>query len=213
MLGFGILLSTSSINGEEFSPITFQKRSFSYSRLPWTKIRIAKTALGPPIATAPTDVLKHLPTLGQSVVWHVATLRTWNDETHPASILVDSLEQRNADGANAWGAWSFDHPQSAAILWPMVQQVALQSLYSCIPEMLRAAESSTSPEQLELRSFEVIADAVQGRVADWSLTGQTEESESLLAWWESRTPIHAGENGEAIESLRRRVRRSLTTKP
>lgn len=198
MLFLGIVLGVSSISGKEFNPISFQTRTFSYHRMPWIGVRLSRTTLGTASSFASSDVLKHLPTLPQPPEWQVVELGGFLEEDHGASILVDALSRRNADGHNAWGAWSFENPNTAAVLWPLVQRVAILDLYECIPSLLEAAQNAEDAASFELSALETIADAIEQRIIRATEDGQ---SQPLLDGF-SNLPVTQAENAKWIERRR-----------
>jgi len=149
LFGFPFFIANMSIGGQEFCPQLFQKRDFSYWRLPGTKIRVGSTTLSPAVSPCSKFILQTLVS-GVRTDWHVATLRygTVNRELGP-KILIGYLEAKDADGANAWDAWSFKNPQQAAVLWPIVQEVAIHEMYHCVPELLRSAESAIDVNEFD----------------------------------------------------------------
>jgi len=179
LVAFGVFSFTSRISGTEFTPNTFQTRSFSYSRIPGTRTRLSPTSLGPPTAVASIDVLKHLPTLNRTQQWQVASVVGAPGETHGANVLANALNQRSPDGNDVWGAWSVRHPTVAAVFWPLVQQVAFQQLYECIPELLQIAELADDPVSLERESLSVIVRATTERI---KRSNEDAQSTELLDW-------------------------------
>jgi hypothetical protein len=201
LLALGFFSFSSGIAGTEFSPNTFQTRAFSYSRIPGTRTRLAPTTITPNTAVASIDVLKHLPTLTRPQEWHIAEINGSDDETQEAYVLVNALKQRNADGNDMWGSWSVLHPSEAAIFWPIVQQVAFQRLYECIPELLQLAELARDPVSLERESLEVVIRAVTARMRRSSEESQTTD---LLSWL-SGFPVKDPENNRWLENQQREL--------
>lgn len=209
LVGF---LSFAWISGTEVCPNNFQKRNFSYVRIPFTKVRLTPTTITPGSAIAVDDVLKHLTSLSQETVWHAASADQYRSEILPAEILVRSLQQRNADGADYWGAWSVEHPDAAAVFWPLVQQASYRELYFAIPELLKLAEQFTAAEPLELEVMRSLSNAVQTRCQALrstqppqetpTLKHQTSLDQSLLKWY-ANLPIQAKtpETRQQIEQL------------
>lgn len=195
-------LSWCSIHGTEFCPNTFQARSFSYSRIPGTRILLSSTTLQNTRSIALPDVLKHLPTVNRPIAWHVASVSSSPQEQHAAGILIDAFEQRSADGSDFWGAWSFRNPSLAAILWPMVQSIAFQQLYDCLPEILEMAESARDAESLEKQALEMIARTVAERLKRASEESQSSE---LIDWLDGLSVTQPG-NAEWFSELKKRVR-------
>jgi len=208
--GLMLFFSKSSIQGTEFSPNNFQTRTFSYSRIPGTKIVLSQTVLGPAASVTSTDVLKHLNTIPGAPVWHVSSLYT-PPETHPSSILVEAMKQTNADRSDYWGAWSNANPSLAAVLWPFVQQLALKEFYFPIPDILEAAEDAKNPDDFEERLFEITAQATSTLCLDWKKTGDETAINELLTWLDELPMVTQQEaTSERIRSLRARIRSTLT---
>ncbi len=210
LCGLGIFGASSAINGREFSPNSFQWRTFRYTRVPWTKIRLTSTDLGTLNSVAPTDVLKHLATLPQAQRWHVIEVEGENGATHEANILYLALQQRNASGLSYWGAWSVDHPQRAAVFWPLVQQAAMERLYFCVPKLLDVAESSKDLDELECRSLQTLADAVIESGTSLRTAGDDPAMDTLVDWFMA-LPIQSvnTDTQAAVKTYRDKVVQSL----
>ena len=198
LIALGVLSFSSSISGTEFSPNTFQTRSFAYARIPGTRIRVAPTSLGASIATVSIDVLKHLPNSNRTQEWHVTSIMGESNVTHGASVLVEALKQRTSDGQDVWGAWSIRHPKSASFFWPLVQQVAFQQLYECIPELLQVAEAEDDPVSLEREALAVVVQTVKERIKRSTEEAQTTE---LLAWL-SGIPVMDTSNSQFLNEAK-----------
>ncbi len=204
LVAVGILSNWASISGIEFSPNTFQTRSFAYSRIPGTQMRLSKTKLGTPSSPTSTDVLKHLPTLNRPQEWHVATITSWGSERHAANVLLEAFRQRDASGLDVWGQWSTKNPNAAAIFWPLVQQVALRQLYSCIPDLLEIAESTTDSTSLERNVLEAIAKTVVARL---ERSSEEVQSTELLSWL-GTLPVKDPDNARWFEERKKEVQQT-----
>ena len=177
-----ILISNTNISGEEFSPQLFQKREFAYRRFPGTKIRISKTKLSPAISPCSKSILTHLSS-GVQTDWHVSTVQLGgNFQEQGPKILIDYLQSTNADGSNVWDAWSFQNPTLAAVLWPIVQEVALRELYFCIPDLLRNAEIQLDANALRKRLVIVCARAAKEKLKSLAETKETVSEDELRNW-------------------------------
>jgi hypothetical protein len=123
---------------------------------------------------------------------------------HGPSLLINALKQRNVEGNDAWGAWSFENPSLAAVLWPLVQQVAFQELYECVPELLETAENATDPRLMEKNSLEIIA-----RTAGERMRHSTEYSQiESLSGWLDRLSVTQNENKVWFDQLRTQLKKS-----
>jgi hypothetical protein len=208
LIGLVSFLSFAWVSGTEICPNNFQMRNFSYVRLPFTKVRLTSTTITPGSAIAVDGVLKHLKNLNQDTVWHAARANQYRSETFPAEILVRSLQQRNADGADYWGGWSVAHADAAAVFWPLVQQASYRELYFAIPDLLKSAEQFTTAEPLELEVMRSLSNAVQTRCQAWDITQNQQEIQTLRQWY-ANLPIQA----KSTEIRRQIEQLQQSTKP
>ena len=182
MIGIPMLISSSSVSGEEFCPQLFQKREFSFRRLPGTKIRIWSTTLSPASSPCSKNVLTYLST-GLQTDWHVSTVQLGGtfQELGP-KILINYLQSKNANGANVWDDWSFRNPTLAAILWPIVQEVAVNDLYFCVPDLLRSADNHLDAQNLRRTLLIVCTQAAQAKLKSLAETNETKLENELRSW-------------------------------
>lgn len=182
LFGLPFFLANMSIGGTEFCPQLFQKRDFNYWRLPGTKIRLGTTLLSPAASPCSKSILQTLPAVG-ATDWHVAKVRygTVSRSLAP-EVLIDYLEAKDANGANAWDAWSFRNPQRASILWPIVQQVAIQEMYHCIPELLQTANSDLADAQLDKNLRRASLQAAQSKLKALQESKKSDREKELRRW-------------------------------
>jgi len=176
--------SSTFIVGEEFCPQLFQTREFRYQRFPGTSIRISQTALSIGRSPCSKPVLTNL-AIGPTT-WQVAKVQHGlSSQSLGPQILIDQLRSTNADGANFWDAWSFKNPQKASVLWPVVQGAALQELYFCVPDLLRAATEEMENESLRKRLTQICLQAAKLKLQNL-LQMQNVNAESDLRNWALR---------------------------
>lgn len=170
------------IHGEEFCPQLFQKRDFSYSRIPGTNFRISSTTLTPAVSPSSKAVLQHLPTNSQTD-WQVSSVQqgSFSKEFGP-KILIDHLRANNADGLNLWDAWSFHNPKHAALLWPLVQQVALKDMYFCVPDLLQNSNAALDLETFEKNLKKICLRASQTKIRTLSGPKDAANAVQLRDW-------------------------------
>ncbi len=170
------------IHGEEFCPQLFQKRSFHYWRLPGTKLRIGSTTLSPAVSPCSKSILQTLASGGASD-WHVSKVSYGSvaRDLGP-QILIDYLDAKDANGANVWDAWSFRNSQQAAVLWPIVQQVALQEMYHCVPDLLRTASGELDVKTLDKNLRNVCLQAAQSKLKALQEAKNTDREKELCRW-------------------------------
>ena len=170
------------IRGEEFCPQLFQKRSFHYWRLPGTKLRIGSTTLSPAVSPCNKSILQTLASSGVSE-WHVSKVG-YGSVARDLSpqILIDYLDAKDANGAKVWDAWSFRNSQQAAVLWPIVQQVALQEMYHCVPDLLRTSNSDLDFKTLDKNLRMVCLQAAQSKLKALQEAKNADGEKELRRW-------------------------------
>lgn len=133
--------------GKEFSPATFQTRDFYLYRIPGTNVQLLPNFVGnaKSIDLAP-EILGNLKTLSGSTPWHPLESNALGGDSFPASLLISAITRRDSEWDFYWGIWSQKHTARAAILWPMIQSMAMADLYHDIPETLRFAEGFQGAE-------------------------------------------------------------------
>ena len=181
------LVAGMAIHGEEFCPQLFQKRGFSYWRIPGTMVRVSQTTLTPSVSPSSKDILQHLPTSSQSD-WHLSVARQgfYSKEFGP-KILIDFLQCSNADGVNLWDAWSFRNPTKAKILWPLVQQVALKEMYFCIPDLLASSDATSDLNEFDKNLRKICLRAAKVKLKTLSDAKNTTNALQLRNWGQQLT--------------------------
>lgn len=145
------------ITGKEFSPQTFQVRTFTYRRLPGTTIRLTATKLTTAASLVDKPVLQHLVAPTSNPRWDIIDVSEGAVfEERPPAILYKLLEARGANSDRHWNEWSAKHPELAKVFWPIVQEQALERHYAIVPELCEIAMDSDSPESLQKRCTEVV---------------------------------------------------------
>ena len=179
LVGSFFVLTSSSISGEEFCPQLFQKREFSYQRVPGTKICISKTQLSPSVSPCSKNILTHL-SAGNQTDWHVSSVQYGQvSQTLGPKILLSYLQSTNADGASVWDEWSFKNPPYAAILWPIVQEAAVQQMYFCIPEILGSIDTELNTKDFKNKLRGV---CTQAALTKLKAMVESEARNSLRKW-------------------------------
>lgn len=190
-----MFLSSMVIAGVEFCPQLFQKRDFNYLRIPGTKIRLGSTTLSPASSPSGTPVLTHLAATNPAE-WQVSKASQGGKTTeHGPEILIGYLTATNADGANAWDDWSFKNPAHAKVLWPIVQEVAEQDLYFCVPELFRLAASEIPPPELGRKLRLACIDAAQLKLQSFA-AGQDLPAQRKLKSWGQMVIEEFGDDSE-----------------
>jgi hypothetical protein len=182
LFGSPFFMANVWIHGEEFCPQLFQKRNFHYWRLPGTKFRISSTTLSPAVSPCSKSILQTLVTAG-ATDWQVSKVGYGSvvRDLGP-QILIDYLEAKDANGANIWDAWSFRNSQQAAVLWPIVQQVAIQEMYHCVPDLLRTANGELDVNRLDKNLRMACLQAVQAKRKALQESKNADRETELRRW-------------------------------
>ena len=164
ILAGGLLLVFGQVSGVEFSPDEVCHRSFHV-------YRVGGVEIGPRTTSRwQTDLERYLQQRGlvtpspyRQARWHLVHERRRGRAltTGKAAQMCRELECFTGESAT-WVAWSRQHPDIAAKLWPEVIAMARETEYDRVADALLAAELAESPEQFDklLREF---AQAPPGR--------------------------------------------------
>lgn len=171
------LRMSGSVHGEEFSPDTFDQRTFYYNKMPLTGWIVYKRRLD----NYTSAVAQHIIAAGyiktiknDPQVWHLVedSKSSRSSPDFDARILVDILEAQNSDGEFVWMDWCMDHKKCSAILWPEVARLARDYEYWAIPDLMDLAtaadESNTTAFQTKVQQYvsEIYVDQAQRLIDD-----------------------------------------------
>ena len=135
------------IRGEEFSPTTFERRSFAYYQIPLLRIQVA-----PVVRQVTTNDLESL--IRQEFLvsqnsepaprWdlvraHQAGRPTFSGD---AEILAVYLDARTSTGNLVWQQWTQENRELARILWVEIQKLAEDGWYLLVPDLFDLAEKT-----------------------------------------------------------------------
>ncbi len=147
----GIVHLFGYVFGTEFSPQTFQERSFHYYTIPGLGFQLgATTKTDSNTALTRMIAKKYIPvkTKAKAKQWDPVWIHH-GPKTYPdgdAKILLDYLHAVNENGDFAWLEWSDDRPKLAKILWPEIVRVAQHHEYTFVPDMMRLALEAQDPK-------------------------------------------------------------------
>lgn len=169
------------VSGEEFSPDTFQRRTYLYYELPLVRWKITPVFR----SVQPTQLEKLLvkrkyvgpktPAKRWDLVFARRSEEPWLQGD--ALILCDYLDAYDAENnmVSFWETWTSDHPQLAKILWPEVVSLARENRYYLIPPLFELTHEYDQPQRLQEGINQALAD-------QYDLLGATElESGDLEA--------------------------------
>ncbi len=149
----GIVYFLGQVQGREFAPSHFEIRRFSFTEIPLLRLQIT------PInrVSETSGLQNYLSTSslisrpgGQPTDWHIVELSRFGGGSTPADakLLTDFLDTDTArystHSQRHWHQWSLQNPKHAAVLWPVVQKLALRELYVLIPSVFQIADAAAS---------------------------------------------------------------------
>jgi hypothetical protein len=201
---FMLLSAWGEKSGVEFSPDDFSMRSFDYCRLPligWTRRGIKYKDVDNATAKMLIDDDWIRATGRNQKRWHLVS------ESIPALIsqnkipaacdarfLTEYFDLSNKDGIVLVTHWTDENPDSAKLFWPMVAEMARDSLYLPMPELMQFVLNYPTPDKDE--SFETkltlrVGDIwYQAAITD-QLKGQHERAISRFDMAIAKNPDHA----------------------
>ena len=177
ILFFGII-SFGFVEGEEFAPDTFQRRTYSYYELPLVQLkitpitrRVSQYQLEQTLVNGSYIIPREPPKRWDLIIARRAG-QSWRQGD--ALILSHYLDAWDANNnmTSYWETWTANHPALAKVLWPEVASLARQDLYFLIPPLFDQALATDNPQMLQndlnlllARSYEELAET-QGELQD-----------------------------------------------
>ncbi|MEZ6090581.1 MAG: hypothetical protein R3C05_21685 [Pirellulaceae bacterium] len=207
-IGGLLLYAASSVGGTEFAPTHFEKRTFAVLELPLVHIQ-----LRPVDHTSTTDSTSRYLIANKLVDvpktkasrWDLVSIGRLIPDSNQAdaSVLTAYLD---GHGGNAidWKQWSTKNPKAARVLWPFVQQMAMDNLYLLMPRVFELAENETDPIQLKNDLDAFLIDALPDFAEDLFNARYHQQALDALRSARDRYP---GEQsiGEAYDRLKQKV--------
>lgn len=151
---FLIVMFFGKVSGEEFSPSDFKRRSFHYYELPLVGMQVwpikhfdATGDLETELATKKLIPVTTPTKPRWDLVQGLRAARVVREGD--AYILCRYLDQRQAGGKVVWQDWTSDHPDVAAIFWPVISRLADQELYVFVPEAFDLAKSASDAKTFQ----------------------------------------------------------------
>ncbi len=139
---FLVIRTQGHVSGVEFSPSHFQQRKFEFFEIPWIHLQVTPIKRSSSTSDAAQYIRQNgLITVpqGQPIQWHLVSISRGLTGSTPADGHLLARHLSLDHGSSFWRKWSEDHPQSAAILWPIVQRIASRELYVLLPKTLELA--------------------------------------------------------------------------
>jgi len=153
-LAYSLTRTFGAVEGVEFCPQTFERRSYSFYEVPVLGIMLTAKVYDDLTSVAETTLTSQkfvTPPAGGRQDWHlvVGSRGTKLLRKGDASVLVGYLDMKDGQNHHRWIKWSEDHTQLAKILWPAVQRLAIHQLYVFVPELFELAKNNDDPVQFQ----------------------------------------------------------------
>jgi hypothetical protein len=152
---FLMTITLGGVHGMEFSPQTFERRSYSHYELPLIGVQVTAEKRDDLTTIAETFLTtnKYItpPPKGAKEIWHtvVGSHGTRRLRRGDANILMQYLDAQDAKTTHRWVKWSEDHPQLAKVFWPAVQKLAIRELYVFLPDLFELTKAHSDPVALK----------------------------------------------------------------
>lgn len=213
LLGLIVLLvitTQGNISGSEFSPTHFQQRDFHFYEIPLLHLQI--TPIRRKVSTPATaSYLKQMSMVsvpqGQPVHWHLVSISRGFSGTSDADakLLTDQLDL-SPDGDLYWKTWTADHPELAAVFWPVIQKLAERELYILMPRLFELAQadqptSVLTPGDLQSSIDTYLIDQYASLIQDMVAADRKELAASLAAEAKADYPQAANWSSFLDESI------------
>ena len=182
---FLLTMQFGRVAGEEFSPYTFQRRTYSYYEVPFIHFQI--TPVKRQIHRNPVEEMlveeRCVRAETSSQRWDLVAAHrggaAWRQGA--ARILRYYLDARSRDGARFWRTWTVEHATLAKTLWPAIAELARRRLYCCIPPLFNAAlKNGQNPDEFQKTRDLLLARGYQ----------QVAEVELELEHWERALKLY-----------------------
>jgi hypothetical protein len=164
-----------AVHGVEFCPQTFERRSYSYYELPI--IRVQVTGERHEDLTGETEQFvtseKYVTAGSGKKEWHVLVGSQGTRLRRPgdAGILMKYLDAAESGDRRRWVHWSENHAEFAKILWPAVQQLALNEAYVFVPDLFDLTKTIDCDDEFK----QAVQKLVAARVGTAESEGESSE--------------------------------------
>jgi hypothetical protein len=164
LLVFLLTLWFGGVHGTEFSPQTFERRSYSFYELPLVGVQVTAIQHDDLTGIAETFLTSNkyvaVPPAGSPQDWHiiVGSRGTRMFRKGDASFLMQYLDSKDAGEYHRWVKWSEDNPKLAKVFWPAVQRFAKHDLYIFIPDLFLLAKQHSDAVKLQAALDKLVAE-------------------------------------------------------
>ena len=192
------------VSGSEFSPQTFCRRSFYYSRLPVYRLQLGRTEVNSLTGNLACSTLITSNITGAipgKTRWDLIEYSVSGQPTAEgdAAILMKYLDAQDDEGNAIWETWTKDNSALAKILWPVVQQLAIHRCYFAIPEIMQFARTKPTTSELSSLIAKVSQESAAVRAQAFLDADDPQSAQALVDWAISLKP------SDALSELRARI--------
>ena len=138
------------VSGTEFSPDSFQRRSFHYYQIPFLQIQVkginreaVNNAFGQDLV-----VLKKITNKNTKNNRWILVRQSNSNYRSDAQILLDFLDASDGSSQEYWRQWTIDNDKLSDVLWPFVAKAARDDLYTIVPDIFELVHDDSKPDQL-----------------------------------------------------------------
>jgi hypothetical protein len=164
LLVFVATLWFGGVHGTEFSPQTFERRSYSFYELPLVGIQVTAVRHEDLTGIAETFLTSNnyvtVAPAGGPQDWHIiiGSRGTKLLRKGDANILMQYLDSKDSAEYHRWVKWSEDNPKLAKVFWPAVQRLAKDDLYIFVPDLFELAKRMDDSVKLQAALDKLVAE-------------------------------------------------------
>ncbi|MFT7639439.1 MAG: hypothetical protein ACI9G1_001175 [Pirellulaceae bacterium] len=139
------------VSGVEFSPDSFERRSFHYYQIPFLQAQVRGISREPLNRAFGQDLVTRKKIKNNNVNkerWLL--VRQSNSNYHAdVQILLDFLDASDDSGQEYWRQWTIDNDKLSNVVWPLVAQTVRDDLYTAVPDIFELIHEDADPNELK----------------------------------------------------------------
>jgi hypothetical protein len=209
VIGLLAVLAFGHVNGLEFSPQSFERRSYTFFQIPLVRWQVTPTSRS-------DETLMFEQYLRQQrllphrrgprrwdIVWVVEASR--QRDGNPA-ILTRYLDLEGTQPKQHWHQWTIDHPEQAKALWPAVQLAAVLNAYELIPPLFDFAATDAPAEDFAQQLWQRLSRSLTELADDRAAAEQWEAARRIYTAVLEQPNLDAELRRHVVDRLERRPR-------
>lgn len=200
-----IRINSKQISGIEFSPYSFSTRGFVYSWNVLTGKSNATLKLEPAQLACSAEITKHLTNSTTTpealkrwdlVVYPPEYDSSFQQPDNPSVVYGEAYPliaylRSTLTRSDEWEGWSIAHPKLAKVLWPSIQQLAINHAYFVIPDLLRYAKTVPTQDELSKECERLSIVAATQLIAEALSEKNYSLAEDVLNWIDPSSPKYS----------------------